>query len=78
MKKTSKIYVAGHRGLVGAAIIRRLEKAGYENLILRTHQQMNLTHQTSVEAFFKKEKPEYVFYGGRKGRGHFGKFYLSC
>ena len=69
MKKTSKIYVAGHRGLVGAAIIRRLKEAGYENLILRTHKEMDLTHQTSVEAFFKKEKPEYVFMAAAKVGG---------
>lgn len=61
MDKDSKIYVAGHRGLVGSAIVRNLEKNGYINLILRTSKELNLTNQAAVNAFFEQEKPEYVF-----------------
>lgn len=61
MKKSSKIYIAGHKGLVGSAIYRMLQKDGYNNLITRTHQELDLTRQDEVENFFEKEKPEYVF-----------------
>lgn len=61
MEKRAKIYVAGHRGLVGSAIWRNLESKGYANLVGRTHAQLDLTDQQAVEAFFKAEKPEYVF-----------------
>lgn len=61
MEKTSKIYVAGHRGLVGSAICRELEKQGYTNIITRTHSELDLIRQADVEEFFEKEKPEYVF-----------------
>ncbi|MCC8062021.1 MAG: GDP-L-fucose synthase [Rikenellaceae bacterium] len=61
MEKTSKIYVAGHRGLVGSAIWRDLRKKGYANLVGRTHAQLDLTNQQAVEEFFSMEKPEYVF-----------------
>ena len=61
MEKNSKIYVAGHRGLVGSALIRRLEKGGYKNIITRTHSELDLTRQSEVEDFFGTEKPEYVF-----------------
>jgi len=61
MERTSKIYVAGHRGLVGSAIVRRLKSAGYENIIHRAHQDLDLTRQQDVEAFFSSERPEYVF-----------------
>lgn len=60
MKKSSKIYIAGHRGLVGSAITKCLEQKGYNNLILRTHTELNLTDQNSVDTFFAKEQPEYV------------------
>jgi GDP-L-fucose synthase len=60
MGKNSKIYVAGHRGLVGAATVRRLQKAGYKNLILRTRHELDLMDQATVRKFFKTEKPEYV------------------
>ena len=69
MNKRSRIYVAGHGGLVGAAIVRRLEKAGYDNLILRTHEEMDLTRQGSVEAFFEEERPDYVFLAAAKVGG---------
>lgn len=61
MKKDAKIYVAGHRGMVGSAIVRQLEKEGYRNILKRTHTELDLTRQADVEDFFAKEKPEYVF-----------------
>ncbi len=69
MNKDSKIFVAGHRGLVGSALVRLLEKAGYHNLILRTHTELDLLDQHAVRAFFEKEKPEYVFLAGAKVGG---------
>ena len=69
MKKDSKIYVAGHQGLVGSALVRRLEVEGHDNLILRTHAQLDLTKQHDVEAFFRNEKPEYVFLAAAKVGG---------
>lgn len=60
MDKNAKIYVAGHTGLVGSAFVRVLRKKGYTNLVLRTHQDLDLLRQTEVEEFFKNEKPEYV------------------
>ena len=61
MNKNGKIYVAGHRGLVGSAILRKLEADGFSNLITRTHAELDLTDQKAVEAFFVKEKPAYIF-----------------
>ncbi|WP_294664350.1 GDP-L-fucose synthase [uncultured Fusobacterium sp.] len=61
MNKNSKIYVAGHRGLVGSAIVRNLQERGYTNIIGRTHKELDLTRQSDVEKFFEEEKPEYVF-----------------
>jgi len=61
MEKYAKIFVAGHRGLVGSAIVAELEKQGYENLVVRTHKQLDLTDQLETAQFFKKEQPEYVF-----------------
>jgi GDP-L-fucose synthase len=69
MKKTAKIYVAGHRGLVGSSIVHALKKQGYKNLLLRTHKELDLLNQKSVEAFFKKERPEYVFLAAAKVGG---------
>ncbi|MCS7154727.1 MAG: GDP-L-fucose synthase [Bacteroidetes bacterium] len=63
------IYVAGHRGLVGSAILRRLQAAGYRNLILRTRQELDLLRQAEVEAFFERERPEYVFVAAAKVGG---------
>ena len=71
MNKNSRIYVAGHGGLVGAAIVRRLKKGGYDNLILRTHEELDLTRQVSVEAFFEKEQPDFVFMAAAKVGGIF-------
>ena len=61
MKKDSKIYVAGHKGLVGSAIMENLKAKGYTNLVHRSHQELDLTHQEAVAEFFAKEKPQYVF-----------------
>jgi len=61
MNKNSKIYVAGHRGMVGSAIIRRLNKEGYNNIITRTSKELDLRNQKEVEEFFNTEKPEFVF-----------------
>jgi GDP-L-fucose synthase len=58
---TDKIYVAGHRGLVGSAIVRRLKDLGYDHLLLRTHHQLDLTNQHDVQQFFERERPDYVF-----------------
>ncbi len=69
MDKKSKIYVAGHRGLVGSAIMRRLKGAGYEHVMFRTHAELDLTRQASVEAFFEKERPDYVFLAAAKVGG---------
>ena len=69
MNKTSKIYIAGHTGLVGSAIKRKLEGEGYTNLIFRTHAELDLTRQTDVERFFEKEQPDYVFLAAAKVGG---------
>lgn len=69
MKKDSKIFVAGHRGMVGSAIKRHLESNGYSNIIVRTHDELNLTDQSQVEAFFQSQKPEYVFLAAAKVGG---------
>jgi GDP-L-fucose synthase len=60
MHKSTKIYVAGHRGLVGSAIVRRLQSDGYTNLIMRTSRELDLREQTEVRRFFAEERPEYV------------------
>ena len=72
MDKGAKIYVAGHRGMVGSAIVRELERQGYKNIITRTHSELDLTRQDQVEAFFAKEKPEYVFLAAAKVGGIMG------
>ena len=66
MEKEAKIYVAGHRGMVGSAIVRELQRQGYTNLITRTHRELDLTRQDQVEAFFASEQPEYVFLAAAK------------
>lgn len=65
----SRIYVAGHRGLVGSSVIRHLANAGANNLLVRTHQDLDLTNESQVEKFFEKEKPEYVFLAAAKVGG---------
>ena len=69
MQKDSKIYVAGHRGMVGSAIVRELQRQGYTNIITRTHAELDLTRQDQVERFFAEEKPEYVFLAAAKVGG---------
>ena len=69
MEKNSKIYVAGHRGMVGSAIVRELERQGYTNLLTRTHAELDLCRQDQVEQFFAEEKPEYVFLAAAKVGG---------
>lgn len=69
MKENSKIYIAGHRGLVGSAIVKNLEAKGYSNLIYRTHEELDLMNQEAVESFFKTEKPEYIILAAAKVGG---------
>ena len=61
MEKDSKIFVAGHRGLVGSAILNNLRSKGYTNFLLRTHAELDLTDQAAVNEFFAAERPDYVF-----------------
>ena len=74
MDRESKIYVAGHRGLVGSAIKRRLESDGYNNLILRTHTELDLTNQQAVNEFFELERPDHVFLAAAKVGGIMANF----
>jgi GDP-L-fucose synthase len=69
MKKDSKIYVAGHLGLVGSAILKNLQKKGYSNIVVRTHEELDLKDSAAVERFFEEEKPEYVFLAAAKVGG---------
>ena len=69
MRKDCKIYIAGHRGLVGSALVRRLQAGGYGNLLTRTHAELDLADQTAVAAFFAREKPEYVLLAAAKVGG---------
>jgi GDP-L-fucose synthase len=69
MEKISKIYVAGHRGMVGSAIVRKLKAEGYHNLVLRTSSELDLRSQEAVVKFFAAEKPEYVFLAAAKVGG---------
>ena len=69
LQKNDKIYVAGHRGLVGSAIVRRLKQSGFSNLLLRSHDELDLINQRAVQAFFKLEKPDYVILAAAKVGG---------
>ena len=69
MEKEAKIYVAGHKGMVGSAIVRELRRQGYDNIITRTHQELDLCRQEDVERFFGQERPEYVFLAAAKVGG---------
>lgn len=69
MNKTDKIYIAGHRGLVGSALFRLLTKLGYTNIVTRTRSQLDLTNQSAVSNFFQAEKPDYVFLAAAKVGG---------
>lgn len=69
MDKNSKIYVAGHRGMVGSALVRNLEKKGFDNIVSRTSKELDLTSQAAVAGFFQEEKPDYVFLAAAKVGG---------
>lgn len=69
MEKNSRIYVAGHRGLVGSAIVRNLKANGFTNIVTRTHAELDLTNQADVRKFFEEERPEYVFLAAAKVGG---------
>jgi GDP-L-fucose synthase len=69
MQPTNKIYIAGHRGMVGSAIVRRLRAAGYDNLVVRTSRELDLRQQTEVARFFQQERPDYVFLAAAKVGG---------
>jgi len=69
MNKNSKIYIAGHRGLVGSALVRKLQSEGFNNLVLKTRQELDLLNQKAVQDFFNVEKPEYVFLAAAKVGG---------
>lgn len=71
MKKNSKIYVAGHRGLAGSALVRTLKLQGFENILKRTHEELDLENQADTYAFFEQEKPEYVFMAAARVGGLF-------
>ncbi|XWS27247.1 hypothetical protein CRYUN_Cryun26dG0098400 [Craigia yunnanensis] len=67
--KSAKIFLAGHRGLVGSAIVRKLQSLGFTNLVIRTHAELDLTRQSDVESFFATEKPEHVVLAAAKVGG---------
>jgi len=69
MNLNDKIYIAGHRGLVGSAIVRQLEERGFTNLLMRTHKELDLTSQTQVQDFFRQERPDYVILAAAKVGG---------
>lgn len=69
MEKDDKIYVAGHRGMVGSAIVRQLQRQGYTNIVTRTHAELDLTNQRAVDDFFASERPDYVFLAAAKVGG---------
>lgn len=69
MDNNAKIYIAGHRGMVGSAIVRRLQAAGYDNLLTRSHAELDLTNQAAVAAFMHQEKPDYIFLTAAKVGG---------
>ncbi|HXB93479.1 MAG TPA: NAD-dependent epimerase/dehydratase family protein, partial [Puia sp.] len=69
MEKNEKVYIAGHRGMVGSAITRRLQQQGFKNLLFRTSAELDLKNQAAVQAFFEKEKPDHVFLAAAKVGG---------
>ncbi|MEF9950773.1 MAG: NAD-dependent epimerase/dehydratase family protein, partial [Mucinivorans sp.] len=69
MELNDKIYVAGHQGMVGSAILRNLQSRGYTNFVLRTHRELDLTSQAAVTEFFATQKPDYVFLAAAKVGG---------
>jgi GDP-L-fucose synthase len=78
MEKTAKVYIAGHTGLIGSAIMRQLQKSSYERIITRAHDELDLTDASAVKAFFGKEKPDYVFCAAAKVGGlHANNAYMA-
>ena len=69
MEQQARIYVAGHRGMVGSAIVRELQKLGYYNIVTRTSVELDLRNQADVDAFYRHEKPDYVFVAAAKVGG---------
>jgi GDP-L-fucose synthase len=69
MEQTAKIYIAGHRGMVGSGLERKLRKEGYKNIVIRTSSELDLRNQQAVIDFFEKEKPEYVIHAAAKVGG---------
>lgn len=69
MERDSKIYVAGHCGMAGSAIVRELKRQGYENIVTRSHAELDLRNKEAVEGFFESERPEYVFLAAAKVGG---------
>ena len=69
MEKNSKIYIAGHKGMVGSALVRKLEKEGFVNIITRNSKELNLVNQEDVNEFMREEKPDYVFLAAAKVGG---------
>ena len=69
MEKKDKIYIAGHKGMVGSAIVRKLQAEGFENLLVRTSAELDLRSQEAVDTFFKEYKPDYVFLAAAKVGG---------
>jgi len=78
MRPDTRIYVAGHTGLAGSALVRELRKRGYENLLVRTHRELELTDRAAVRAFFEKEQPEYVYLAAAKVGGIMANFELPA
>ena len=78
MNKNDKIYIAGHTGLVGSAILRKLKKEGYDNIITRTHNELDLLDQKAVESFFSDNKPDYVFLAAAKVGGIGANFHYPA
>ena len=76
MNKNDKIFVAGHRGLVGSAILKNLIAKGFSNIITRTHKELDLSNQQETVDFFAKEKPDYVFFSSSKSRRNCSQQYL--
>ena len=78
MDKSAKIYLAGHRGLVGSALLRRLEADGYSNIVTRTHSELDLIDQAAVKTFFETEQPSVCAAGRSKSRRDSSELDLSC
>lgn len=74
--ENSKIYIAGHSGLVGSAIMRRLQQLCVKNIIVKNHNELDLTRQSEVESFFEEERPDFVFFSCGKSRRNISKQYL--